>query len=178
MAVMDGFSLGAILALGFAFVMFLLVLFAAIYIYSALTLMLVAKKTKTEPAWFAWVPILNILLLAKMARMHWWPILLLIGTFIPKIGTLFGVAYLVFVIVWMWKVCERLSKPGWWPILVLIPIVGWIWMFILWGILAWDDTAVEAAPAKAVKEEKVTETKPVAKAKNSVKKKAAKKKKR
>ena len=67
--------------------------------------------------------------------MHWWPWLLIIGTFIPVIGSLASIAFLVFVIIWHWKMFEAIRRPGWWAILLLLPIVGWIMV----GIAAWSN---------------------------------------
>jgi hypothetical protein len=71
--------------------------------------------------------------------MHWWPVLLLIGFFIPFINFVAMIAFAVFVIMWLWKICEARGKPGWWAILTLIPFAGGIWALIMWGILAWGE---------------------------------------
>lgn len=57
-----------------------------IYIYLAFAFMTIAKKTNTEPAWLAWIPIANIYLMSKIAQKKWWPILLFLLSFIPLIG--------------------------------------------------------------------------------------------
>jgi len=128
-----------------------LILCIGFYIYSALTLSAVARRTKTKEDWFAWIPFANIVLMTRIAKMHWWPILLLAGGFvfyilglIPYIGVLFAIlyylcllAYMVFTIIWTWKICEARNRPGWWAVIVLVPVVGWIWNLVMWGILAW-----------------------------------------
>lgn len=135
---MSGAALGGgIVAFLLGFALVGLVIFAAVYVFMSLALMAVAKKLKTEPAWLAWVPIGNLYLMSKMAKMHWWPILLLIGYVIPYINIITNIALMVFMIIWQWKVCEARKRPGWWAVLQLIPVVGWIWAFIMWGILAW-----------------------------------------
>lgn len=61
--------------------MFLIVLLVglAFYAYFAICLMKIAEKTNTENAWWAWVPLLNIILLIKIAgKPLWWFLLLLI----------------------------------------------------------------------------------------------------
>ena len=55
-------------------VMFLFMI--AVYVYTSWALMRIAKRAKTEPAWLAWIPIANNYLLAKIAKMHWWPLIL------------------------------------------------------------------------------------------------------
>jgi len=102
-----------------------LVFFAAIYIYMALALSTIAKKTNTENAWWGWVPILNILLMLNIAKKPLWWIILLI---IPFVGIVIG------VLVWM-AVAEARGKPNWWGILIIVPLVG----IIVPGYLAWAD---------------------------------------
>lgn len=128
---------GGIIAFLMAFLVIFLVIMIIIYVFMGLALMAVAKRTNTENAWLAWVPIGNIVLMAKIAKMHWWPVLLLIGALIPYIGILFSLAFMVFSIIWQWKICEARNKPGWWALLLVIPLVNIVWMFVMWGILAW-----------------------------------------
>ena len=114
----------AVAAVG-AFMMVFLVFFAAIYVYFALALSTIAKKTKTENAWWAWVPILNLLLMLNIAKKPlWWVIL----CFIPI------VSIVVVIIVWM-AIAEARGKPNWWGILLIVPVVN----FIVPGYLAWSD---------------------------------------
>jgi len=115
-----------------------LLMFVAVYVYTALTLMTVAKRLKDKQPWLAWIPIANMVLLARLAKMHWWPVLLVIGALIPVVGFLFVIALAVFGIIWTWKVCEARKRPGWWSLLVLIPLAGSIWYLVMWGILAWS----------------------------------------
>jgi hypothetical protein len=132
-----GASAAAIMAMLAGMMILLIVVGIAMYIYMGLTLMSVAKKLKVEPAWLAWVPIGNVYLMTKMAKMPWWPMLLLIGALIPYLGIIAMVAFMVFAFIWMWKICEARSRPGWWVLLSLIPLVGGIWSIVMWGILAW-----------------------------------------
>jgi len=120
----------------------------AVYIYFALALMKVAKRTQTQPAWLAWIPIANFYLVSKVAKMHWWPIILIIissilfqfeNTIISTIGMISWLIFAIFTIIWTWKICEIRNKPGWWAIITIIPLIGWIWWFIMWGILAWGE---------------------------------------
>lgn len=131
--------LGPLLGIFAAFFVVFLIMAIATYIYSALALMAIAKRTKTPNEWLAWIPVGNIVLMANIAKMHWWPVLLLIAVFIPFIGVLAGIALAVFVTMWLWKICEARGKPGWWAILTLIPIAGSIWAIIMLGILAWGE---------------------------------------
>lgn len=97
----------------------------AAYVFFALVLIGIAKKTKTENAWFAWVPILNLVLMLNIAkRPIWWLILLLI----PIVNIIF------FIIVWV-GICKARGKPGWWVILLIIPLVN----LVILCMLAWAE---------------------------------------
>ena len=106
--------------------MLVFVVFAlAAYVYFALALQTIAKKTNTENAWWAWVPILNAILMLNIARKPvWWFILLLV----PFVNIVIG------IMVWM-AIAEVRGKPNWWGILLIVPLVG----LIVPGYLAWSD---------------------------------------
>lgn len=127
----------SILAVVGAMMMFFVVIVVILYVYSALAFMNIAKRTKTPNAWLAWIPVGNLVLMANIAKMHWWPVLLLIAFFIPFVNILAILTVYVFLIIWMWKICEARNKPGWWAVLVLIPFFGPIWQLVMMGILAW-----------------------------------------
>lgn len=133
-----GVAPAVISVLAGVFVVFLVVAIAA-YIYFAIALQTTAKKLKEKDTWLAWIPIANLVLLSRLAKMHWWPALLVIGLFIPILNFLASLGLMVFTIIWTWKICEARKQPGWFSLLVLIPLLGSIWQFILWGILAWSD---------------------------------------
>jgi uncharacterized membrane protein YhaH (DUF805 family) len=101
-------------------------LFAAVfYIYWALALQTIAKKTNTENAWWAWIPIIQIILMLNIAKKPvWWIILF----FIPLVNFVVG------IIVCM-GIAEARNKPSWWGILMIVPVVG----LIVPGYLAWSD---------------------------------------
>ncbi len=125
-----GAALGTFVAANMILAM---LLFAGIYIFTALALMVIAKKTKTENAWLAWIPVANLYLMTKIAGVSWWTLLIvLFGNFIPILG---GIAALAVMIWWWWKIAEARNKPGWYGILMLIPIVN----LIVMAILAWAD---------------------------------------
>lgn len=109
----------------------------AFYGYSALCLMLIAKKTATSGSWMAWVPILNLYLMCKAAgKSGLWLILFLI----PIVN--------IVAIVLLWAaIAERLGRGAWWGILMLVPIAN----LIIPGILAFSRThqRVSAAPTPA-----------------------------
>lgn len=108
-----------------------LIVVLAVYIYTSLALMTIAKRTKTEYAWMAWIPILNLYLMSRIAGIHWWTVLVVIfAGWIPLIGQLAAAAIIVW---WWWMIAEKRKYPGFFGILMLIPIVN----FIILGVLAW-----------------------------------------
>lgn len=129
---------GGLLAMIMGFLAVFALIFVALYVYMALALMAVAKRLGTPNAWLAWIPVGNFVLMANMAKMPWWPVLLLIGLIIPILNIFVAIAFAVFVYLWIWKICEARNRPGWWSLLQLIPFAGAIWGLILWGILAWS----------------------------------------
>jgi hypothetical protein len=105
----------------FIFLIFCLVL----YVYVALALQTIATKTNTENPWFAWIPILNLILMLNVARKPiWWIILCLI----PLVNIV------IYIIIWM-GIAEARNKPNWWGILMIVPVAN----LVVPGYLAWSD---------------------------------------
>ncbi len=97
----------------------------AFYVYWALATQTIANKTNTENGWFAWIPILNVILWLNIAKKPiWWIILFLI----PIVGIV------MMVITWM-AIAEERNKPNWWGILLIVPVAN----LIVPGYLAWSD---------------------------------------
>jgi len=97
---------------------------AAIYIYMAICLMKIAKKTGTNNAWFAWIPILNLVLMIQTAKKPMWWIIMF---FIPLVNIVFS------IMLWM-AIAEAVKKPSWWGIMVIVPIMN----IIMPGYLAFS----------------------------------------
>jgi hypothetical protein len=97
----------------------------ALYAYTSFCMMKIAERTNTENGWWAWIPILNILLLCNIARKPLWWILLML---IPLVNIV--IAILLFV-----GVCEARGKPGWWVVLMLLPVVN----LVILGVLAFGE---------------------------------------
>ena len=95
---------------------FVLILVVAYYIYMAICLSRIAKKTNTSDAWFAWVPILNILLMINVAKKPGWWVLLF---FIPLVNIIIG------ILVWM-EISKAVGKPEWLGILMIITPINLI----------------------------------------------------
>ena len=111
--------------MGVAFMGVFFLIAIALYVYGALAFQTIAKKTNTENAWWAWVPILNIILVLNIAKKPLWWIILF---FIPIVG-------IVIAIIVMMAVAEARKKPSWWGILMIVPVIN----LIVPGYLAWSD---------------------------------------
>jgi len=101
-----------------------IVFMLAVYIYLAICLQVLAKKTGTKNGWMGWIPILNFYLFCKIGRKPgWWMVLL----FIPFVNIFFAV--LVFM-----TIAEMREKPNWWGVLIAVPLVR----FVVPGYLAFS----------------------------------------
>lgn len=94
---------------------FVLVVALAIYAIFALSLQVTAKKTDTPRAWFAWVPILQLVTMCEIAKKPFWWLILM---FVPLVNIA------IFAVIWM-KIAEARGKPGWLGLLTLVPVVQW-----------------------------------------------------
>ena len=95
------------------------------YVWFAVCLMVLADKTGTPNSWFAWIPILDIYLLCKIAgHSGWWTLVIM---FVPLLN--------IVMTIWFWvDIAQRRNQPGWLGILMIIPIVN----LIIPGILAFS----------------------------------------
>ncbi len=119
------------LILSFVYAFFFLIF----YVYNAICLMAIAKKTAVSNGWMAWIPILNLYLMCRVAgKSGAWILLLLL----PVINII------AIVVLWM-AISERCGKPGWWGILMLISPVN----FIIMGVLAFSKSPVVPMPPPA-----------------------------
>ena len=97
----------------------------AFYVYFALALQTIAKKTNTPNDWWAWVPIISAILMLNIAKKPvWWFILFLV----PLVN-------IVIIIITFMAIAEARNKPNWWGILMILPLVN----LIAIGYLAWAD---------------------------------------
>lgn len=88
------------------------------YLYVTFCIFMIARKTGTDNAWFAFVPILNVILLLAIAdKPVWWILLLLV----PLVNIV------IVILVWMGVSAAR-GKPSWLGILILFPGVNLITM--------------------------------------------------
>ncbi len=102
-----------------------LIMAVVFYVYYGYCFMIIAQKTGTPDEWWAWVPILNILLMLNIAKKPtWWIVLFLI----PIVNVVIG-------IIAMMGVAEARGKPSWLGILLIVPIAN----LVLPGYLAFVD---------------------------------------
>ena len=126
--------------IGTLFMVFLFVV--GIYVYGSFAYMAIGKKAKDKKAWLAWIPIVGKpLLVSRIAKMPWWPVLFLLGgifIFVPVFGIVVcwmsSITFAVFFLIWRWKTYEKIGHPGWFSLLFLIPILGYVFL----GIVAWN----------------------------------------
>lgn len=98
-----------------SFVFFLFVLFF-FYIFFAVTLMVIAKRTRTPGAGMAWIPIANLFLMCRIARRPgWWALM----CFVPILNLLF------FAMLWM-GIAEACGKSIFTGLFAIVPLVGLI----------------------------------------------------
>lgn len=115
-----------IIAMLMAMTGMMMVMGLGLYVFFSLALMAIANKTGTANGWFAWIPILNIILMLQIAKKPVWWILLL---FIPLVNIIIA------FIIWM-AIAEARNKPSWWGIVILlVPVVN----LVLIGMLAWSE---------------------------------------
>jgi hypothetical protein len=108
-----GVAAGVVLLLVFIGLLF--------YIYSAVCLFIIAKKTATPRPWLAWIPLANLFLMCKAGGLSY---LWLLGLFLglmPFIGTLLTAALMAFI--W-YNIALKRNKPGWLGILTIVPVVN------------------------------------------------------
>lgn len=117
----------------FAGIMFIAFIFFVIfYIYGALCLQFIAKKTSQEPVWMAWVPIANLFLMCRVAGLSYWWLLILLTSFIPILGPIANAVFFAFL--W-YKIALARNKPGWIGALAFLPLIN----IIVIGYLAFSD---------------------------------------
>jgi hypothetical protein len=94
--------------IGIMMVLVALLVAAAVYVIMALSLMKIAQKTGFEKkAWWAWVPILNMILMYNLGGYSGWWMICPIGNFV------------VMIMSWM-KISVKCGKPDWLGILMIV----------------------------------------------------------
>ena len=127
----DFAAVGSFWAFFIAYFAIMMLLSLVVYVYSALALMAIAKKTKTPNGWLAFIPIANVYLLTQMAGVSGLWTLIVLAPIVPIIG---GLAMIIVSIWLMWTIAEKINFPGWTSLLLLIPMVN----LVMLGIWAWS----------------------------------------
>lgn len=135
-------------ALGMFFIILLFVLII-LYIYSAICLQAIAKKTGTEREWMAWIPIANLFLMCNIGKVRYVWLLLLLTAFIPVAGKMLSPLCNLALGGYLWyMVALARGKQGWIGAITVLPVVGLFTM----GYLAFSKDAVDqgAAPLPGI----------------------------
>ena len=99
-------------AMAGGFLIFELLFAVVAYVVFAMALMTLAKKMgKEDKSIWAWIPILNLILLAELADQEMW------------MGLLCIVCGFITIFLF-WKIAEKRGKPGPIALLLLVPCVG------------------------------------------------------
>ena len=107
------------------------------YVYFAVCLQTIARKTGTRHGWMAWIPILDFLLMCWIAgRSGWWVLFFMVTGLINHIvGVILAI---IFGIVLCLGIAGARGKPVWLGLLMCVPIVN---LFAV-GYLAFSDGKV------------------------------------
>jgi len=125
-----GGAIGALIAIGILFVILFLV---ALYVYTSLAWMTIARKMKYKRAWLAWIPVANGAMMLQLGGFHWAWILLIL---IPILG---WIPLFILIVIATWKIFEKRKYPGWFSLSMIIPKLGGILYLIAIGFVAWKD---------------------------------------
>ena len=139
-------ALGA--GIGIAAMTISLIIGGVFYVYGAYTLMKIAQKLDANNAWFAWLPILNIVLMLKLADKPVWWILLLLVPFVNVLLVIIGT-----IVVWM-EIAKKLNQPAWLGVLMFISPIN----LILVGYFAFSNNAMPASTSKSAPTKKIPDT--------------------
>ena len=115
------------------------VLSIGVYIYLGFAFMALGRKANVKTPELAWIPfgIGPLIIAYQTSKMHWWPWLLLIGLIIPYLNYIISIVFTVYAFIWLWKLFEKIGRPGWWVLFNLIPGIGNLVFLILAGVAAW-----------------------------------------
>lgn len=112
-------------------------LFSLFHVFMAVALWKMASRTKEEPAWFALIPVLNILLFLKLARKPLWWIALF---FLPIINVLALIAAAM-------SLCQRFGVDKWWGLVSIVsPFNLILYLYLAFGTHEIHETHEAAAP--------------------------------
>ena len=90
-----GGMFGVLFALG---ILFIILFIIALYVYSSLAWMTIAKKLRYKYPWLAWIPIANIAMMLQLGGFYWAWVFLIV---VPFVG---WIALLVLTVIATWKI--------------------------------------------------------------------------
>ncbi|MHC4501645.1 MAG: DUF5684 domain-containing protein [Planctomycetota bacterium] len=113
--------------------MWTLLIIVGVYLYLAITMAKMARKVgQSNYAWWAYIPILNTVLLCKMAyKPMWWFLLCLV----PLVNIV------VFAMLWI-EVAKGCKQSPVWGVMVLVPFIN----LIALGLLAFSSGGRQMTP--------------------------------
>lgn len=134
----------AALAVIMAFLGVIVIILLIFYIYSAICLQVIAKKTNTRNGWMAWIPIANLFLACNIGNVRYVWLFLLLSGFVPVAGTFLAPICDLCLFGFLWyRIALARGKEGWIGAITIIPVVGLFTM----GYLAFSKKEGAAAPA-------------------------------
>ena len=97
---------------GFSFLSLLLVI--PFFIFYSYCMKLICDKASVDPGILIWIPILQIIPMATVAKINPWLLLLYL---VPLVNIVFAIYH------WA-QVCKAINKSPWLVIMMLIPLVN------------------------------------------------------
>ena len=108
-----------------AFLGIIVVISLIFYIYSAICLQVIAKKTNTRNGWMAWIPIANLFLACNIGNVRYTWLFLLLSGLVPLVGTFLAPLCYSFLFGFLWyRIALARGKEGWIGAITIIPVVG------------------------------------------------------
>ncbi|KKP63698.1 MAG: hypothetical protein UR61_C0066G0003 [candidate division WS6 bacterium GW2011_GWE1_34_7] len=116
------------------------------YIFMSLALQKIGQEMKYENSWFAWVPILQNVMMFELGEQNPWLLLLFL---IPGIGQ---IVVLIFTLLALMNITEKRGYDKVLAILIFVPFA----MYVLFYLLAWKPKEVVATttPTQPIPETK------------------------
>jgi len=110
-----------------------LLLVVGIYLYFAYCMMKMARKVNLwESSWWAWIPVLNLFLLFKIAGKQWWWFFLCL---VPIVNLV------VFLVLW-YQAAKACHVSPVWGILMFVPVVN----IVAAGVMAFSNPPTRPTP--------------------------------
>lgn len=138
---LEAFTMQTILVAMGIWLFFIGAIGLVLYVFTSFALMRIGQKLGYQSSWFAWIPILNIVMLFQLGEQNPWLLLLIL---IPGIG---AIAVAIISVIAYMRISEKLGFDKLLGLLVLVPTIG---NLVLLGILAWkDNTSTQVPTAQA-----------------------------